>query len=225
MSDNVYSETYKGYDIYITLDYEPEDPRHWDNVGTMVCWHRRYDLGDQQSKDDPETWLRNLLEMGDNDNPTWSIDQLLDRAREEYLILPLYLYDHSGISMSTINTYPFNDRWDAGQVGWIYCSKERAIKEWGKKNYTQDVAVRVFKCLTQEVATYNDYLTNNVYGYEITEKNDPEPIESCYGFYPSEGDSPAYKYCLEEARGTVDFLTKEQDEEGWRETTTQEAYE
>ena len=45
---------------------------------------------------------------------------------EKYLMLPLYLYDHSGLAMSTES---FSGRaphaeWDSGQVGWIYVSKK-----------------------------------------------------------------------------------------------------
>jgi len=38
----------------IVADMNPESPREWDNVGTMVCSHRRYNLGDehQLSSDD-----------------------------------------------------------------------------------------------------------------------------------------------------------------------------
>lgn len=36
--------------------------------------------------------------------------------------------DHSGLAMQTTS---FNDPWDSGQVGWIYVSKEDALKEFG----------------------------------------------------------------------------------------------
>ena len=43
--------------------------------------------------------------------------------------LPLYLYDHGGITMST---NPFSCPWDdGGQVGWIYASKQKFIDETG----------------------------------------------------------------------------------------------
>ena len=40
----------------------------------------------------------------------------------------LYLYDHSGITMSTGS---FCDSWDSGQVGFIYVTKEDIEKEYG----------------------------------------------------------------------------------------------
>lgn len=45
-----------------------------------------------------------------------------------FYALPLYLYDHSGITMSTTT---FSCPWDSGRVGMIFCSHEEAVKEWG----------------------------------------------------------------------------------------------
>lgn len=42
-------------------------------------------------------------------------------------MMPLYLMDHSGLAMQTES---FHDPWDSGQVGWIYVSKEDALKEF-----------------------------------------------------------------------------------------------
>jgi hypothetical protein len=46
MSDVVEEMEYKGYKIKIVFDEDIWSPRDWDNLGTMVCWHRRYKLGD-----------------------------------------------------------------------------------------------------------------------------------------------------------------------------------
>ena len=40
-------EEYKGYTIEVEQDLDPESPREWDCMGTMVCFHKRYDLGDK----------------------------------------------------------------------------------------------------------------------------------------------------------------------------------
>ena len=33
--------------LSIIQDVDAEDPRNWDNLGTMICFHRRYSLGDK----------------------------------------------------------------------------------------------------------------------------------------------------------------------------------
>jgi phage/plasmid-like protein (TIGR03299 family) len=45
------------YTLEIINDNCPESPRSWDNLCTMVCWHRRYDLGDKHDFDDVDEFL------------------------------------------------------------------------------------------------------------------------------------------------------------------------
>ena len=42
---------YKGLTIDVHQDPEPESPRDWCNLGTMVCDHRRYKLGDDNGRE------------------------------------------------------------------------------------------------------------------------------------------------------------------------------
>lgn len=42
-------ETYKGHNIKIEADESPENPRDWDNLGSMYCLHRNYNLGDKHN--------------------------------------------------------------------------------------------------------------------------------------------------------------------------------
>jgi len=106
--------------LSIYFDESPESPREWDNLGTMVCAHRRYSLGDEQAQnlDDYDSWFGwfhgEVIEPnGGDSNVVW---------------LPLFMLDHSGIS---IRTSSFNDPWDSGQVGYIYATKDKLRKETG----------------------------------------------------------------------------------------------
>lgn len=101
------------------------------------------------------------------------VDRLIESALEDYVILPLYLYDHSGITMSTGS---FSCIFDSGQVGWIVCDNETIEREF---DGDRDLAE---KCLESEVSVYDDYLTGNVYGF-IVEDEDGEHVDSCWGFY------------------------------------------
>ena len=38
---------HEGYEIEVTRDEFPESPRQWDNLGKMIFFHKRYDLGDK----------------------------------------------------------------------------------------------------------------------------------------------------------------------------------
>lgn len=188
--DAVYEEQYKGYDIEIVPDIDPDNPRNWDNAGTMVYWHNRYKLGDEMPKTSPDAWY----EEHKND-----------------ILLPLYIYEHSGITMGVNgDIYPYNDRWDAGQVGWIYITRENAVKEWGKKYCTKKVEEHARSYLMGEVANFDNYLRGNVYGYVI-KNEEGEIIDSLWGYYPNWEEN--WESCLAEAKAHIDCIVKD-DYEG-----------
>jgi hypothetical protein len=54
MSETISTIKHKGYTIEIKHDDDPMSPREWDNMGTMSCFHKRYDLGDKHEFKDTE---------------------------------------------------------------------------------------------------------------------------------------------------------------------------
>jgi hypothetical protein len=143
-----------------------ESPREWCNLGNMICFHNRYNLGDKH----------NL-----------SIDELHDiLENEDVIYLPLYLYDHSGITMSTSRAYPFNCSWDSGQVGYIYVTKDQIRKEYGYKYITKKRERFIVDILRGEVKIYDQYLTGDVYGFNVECEKCGEILDSCWGFYGQE---------------------------------------
>jgi hypothetical protein len=167
-------------------DDSPESPRTWDNLGTMVCSHNRYDLGDKHN-------------YKFNDYDSWDeVKKDIIKRENVGVILPLYLYDHSGITM---NTTGFSCQWDSGQVGFIFISKQKMLLEYGGKIVTQKLKDRVTEYLKGEVETYDQYLTGDVYGYRVfkVENGEEEELDSCWGFY-GEDD------CIDEGKGIMDYL-------------------
>lgn len=140
-------------------DEDPMNPRiHCDQLGTMVCRHPRYILGDEQPNDINE-WLK---EKG-------------GLKYSEYIQLPLYLYDHSGLTMRTT---PFNCRWDSGQVGIIYVSLEDVRKEHDVRRVSKKLRNIVKLQLIAEVEQYNTYLTGDIHVVTIFDSKDEE-MHSC----------------------------------------------
>ena len=116
--------------------------------------------------------------------------------------LPLWLYDHSGLTISCgERNYPYNDRWDSCQLGWVIMLKktmqkecwleyvldengerikEQYIHENGQTTYgyktrplTEDTwRARAIELMKGEVETYNQYLTGDVYGYTLYATDD-----------------------------------------------------
>jgi len=170
----------EGFKLYLVQDdigMGNNDPREWDNLGTMVCFHKGYNLGDKHN-------FRNNQEFKE----WWK------ENGKGGVILPLYLYDHSGITM---RTGPFSCPWDSGQVGWIYATRETIIKEYGKNSRK-----KAEKLLEGEVKTYDQFLTGDIWGYKI-ENEEGEHIESCWGFFGAE-------YCKEEGLSMLKYVIKEE---------------
>lgn len=237
-------------------DYAPNPRKDYDNAATMVCWHDRYDLGDEQPSMSPEDFIYDLAQDTGDKLLDWlgsvgswydvgdvtladvqaEIKRLIENVRlgyyreaqffrddwpmyrlaqkvlvgktvleyghevfaQHYYSLPLYLYDHSGITMSTGR---FSCPWDSGQVGFIYISKEKAAKEWTSRE-GEELAKAAYACMEAEVEEYDHYLTGEVYEF-VVEDAEGEVLESCGGFL---GD---IDYVKQEARSCAEhFVTK-----------------
>lgn len=216
---------YKGYRIVIEQDSDPSNPRkEYDNAGRMICFHNRYDLGDKHSFSDPDELfmeLANALPDSKNHHP---VSELLGDGSEFRIIWePLYLYDHSGITMSTS---PFSCRWDSGQVGIIYMTYDDIMKSVGATQIGDTPWVpspeQIESCTAMikgEVETYDQYIRGDVYGFmtyeadesandskaegedQYTEDDDEywceDSEDSCWGFYGEES-------ALEAAKESID---------------------
>ena len=124
------------YRLIISIDEIPESPREWDNFGHMVTWHSRYDLGDEQPNESAEEWMQELKET----------------YGDKVEIVPLYLYDHSGITMNTtgyghMGMYGY---FDSGQVGWIYITHDDIKKEFGDVSPVSVKKARKIKTRTKQ---------------------------------------------------------------------------
>lgn len=184
------------YKLTVERDDYPESPREWDNLTTMICWHRRYNLGDKHDFDNVHEMLEDLAyQAGIKYNEDINTPNLMTKLAPHYLIKPLYLYDHSGISISTSDGYPYNDRWDAGIVGFVYISKndvfnhlveyvlddkgERIKVEHKHANMPSTYSYktipitdktwrkRASEVIDGEVETYDNYLRGDVYWYKL----------------------------------------------------------
>ena len=190
------------YILFVVNDDTPENPRtDQDNLGTMVCFHSRYNLGDKHSFNEPDDFLMEALEakLGDTEGAEEKFEELtseidismyrnrygaycravhdniLNYLSSSFVIEPIFMYDHSGI---TINTTGFSCPWDSGQVGWIYASHDAVQKEFGQIN--PDTIEKARELLKSEVKEYDYYLTDQCYGFKLYESN--EEIASCSGF-------------------------------------------
>lgn len=171
------------YTINITHDEYADSPREWDNLGTMVCFHRRYNLGDEHcyDKEDFNSWDELEKQIVKDNGPC--------------IILSVCMYEHGSIALSTSS---FSCPWDSGQIGFIFVPKSKVRSEYGYKNITPQRRCKIENILSSEVSTYSHYLNGDVYGYVIEDESGEE-VDSCFGFY-------GYDECENEANDVLKRL-------------------
>lgn len=193
------------YTLTVEQDDYAENPREWDNLCTMICWHRNYSLGDKHKYDDSDEFMNYILhkvcgmECEDFEKLSTREKYKLACESDKVYIKQINLYDHSGITVSTSNGYPYNDRWDSSCVGFIYVTKERVLKEIANANEVNWTAI-ADECIEDEMETYDQYVRGEVYWFKLTKKvmrqdlcphcgevireyEEDEEIDSCGGYY------------------------------------------
>jgi hypothetical protein len=168
----------KTYRYEIEQDQDPTSPFEWDNLGTIAYKKgSRYTLGNEAlTREEMDTLAK----------------------REDVIILPVYAYIHSGIAL---NTTGFSCPWDSGQSGFIYVEKEKVKKEWKVSRVSAKLRNKVEEVLRGEVETFNQYLSGDVYGYRVFEKDESgeeTEVDSCWGYYGEE-------YCKQAAEEVIAY--------------------
>jgi hypothetical protein len=188
------TEEYKGYTINIFFDEYPDNPREGDNLGIMQCFHKKYNLGDKHIVDS-------------KDYNSWNeMEHDLIKNFDAAVILPIYMYDHSGV---TVSTKPFSCPWDSGRLGLIFVTRDALLKKYNMKKLSKKVLETAKKELESEVEIYDQYLGGDVYGFKIKDLDGNE-IDSGWGFYGNEG----IENIINEAKNEIDkilLLDKEEE--------------
>ena len=172
--------------IYSDISAGPPRENDDGNIGIMLCFHTRYSLGDIAATEAlGKSFSKRFSGWGE-------MREYIEKELKGICILPLFLYDHSGISIKvgSFSGLPQGHaEFDSGQVGFIYTTRARCT-ELGVKLRSKKLEA----ALRQEVEIYNQYLTGEVYGFVIEENTTcdkcghvaVEVIDSCWGFYGSD---------------------------------------
>ena len=173
-----------GLTLIVEADDHPLNPREeYEHLGQMVCWHRRYSLGDRHEWSEPDEFRQHL------------------KSCKGAVALPVYLFDHSGLAVSTT---PFHCPWDSGQIGMIWMSRKAALDAFGPggKRLTPKLRLQAEEALRAEVREYHQFLSGDVWHVRV-ENEDGEILDSCGGYYGSD-------YAVEEGRAMLATLAPEE---------------
>lgn len=198
MSELYQQTEYRGHHINIYYDESSESPREWSNLGTFYTAHRRYRAECEFDKD------FDMEEVYVDGRPGHFRKDFL----KQYIALNIYLYDHSGLAVSSS---PFSCPWDSGWFGMVAVSVEKAKKEYGWDKITSYRRRKIKGYLQHEIDTYNEYLHGEVYGFQITPAgDDSEVLDSCWGYFGDAG----LEQLKDECRDLIDnIITRQKEQE------------
>ncbi len=183
----VHTEIHKGHVIRVYSDDSPPNPREGDDMATFVMFHKNHDLGD--SKD--HTWKV-------EDYSGWAEMQVA-LEKNYRLVVPVYMYDHGGVSLARS---PFSCPWDSGQVGFVGASADAIRGVYGVKRLTRNVMEKARRYIEGAVESYSKYVNGE---YVCVSIQDPggEEGELLGGFEDCE-------LAVQSAKDEIDFLTKDE---------------
>ena len=200
-------EDYKGYTVEVYVDEDPMNPRDYDNLSTIGTWHTRYNIGDfkigkpAKAIDFPgytgkKEYLMDSLEVieGFMESQGWSFK-------------PLYLYDHSGI---TVSLTPFGCKWDSGQVGYVYLRNEELRRQMGWNRVTEKRLEHAWKNVELEIEELDRYLRGDLYCFFIEDA--PEGlVDYCSGYLSEEEALEEVKACVDSYLHYKDTVDNEKE--------------
>jgi len=141
--------------LRLTIKYDTDliDPREDLCSSKMVCFHRNYNLPNESDYDykDYGSWKE--------------LEQAIIKENDIAVILPVWMYDHSSISLSTGRTCS----WDSMQVGFIYITKPMVRKLRNCKYVTEKILKAEAEFLIEQIRLYTQYLNGDVYYFKIEE--------------------------------------------------------
>lgn len=150
--------------VKIFPDTDAQSPREWSNLGEILYKrNNRYTLGDRECDEEE------LQSIADDKNN---------------ICLPVYAYMHGNTKLST---KPFDCRWDSGQCGIIFVSKEKIKAEWKVSRISSKLLKTVRDGFECELKTFSEYLNGEALGF-VVEDLEGNHIDSCWGYYGMTAD-------------------------------------
>lgn len=193
LDEPIDTREYKGYSVKVYPDEFDfaENPRDFSEpLGVMSLFHKQYDFPNEANlnTDDFTGWQ----EMAD----------YLYKEKDAILLADIYMYEHSQIHIKIGDFYgqlpQGHARFDSGQIGFIYTTREKILETYQKKKLTDKLREKARHELEIEVQYFNDYASGHIYHIAI-ENEKGEQVDAWTGIY--ETDLANH---IDEAKGIID---------------------
>lgn len=188
MSGLITSVKHKGYELKLYYNDDVlQNPRYYNtNLGKMLCYHPRYNLGDVDYRNENYKTIDELKSMIDSSH----LDEKALYGDDLIGYVGLYLYDHSGLSMHTSDNKFNNDRFDNSYIGFYIFTRDD-MEEYSDEFIgvsDEELLHAGTEIVEREVKEYNKYLSGDMSEIEYV-LEDPEGfvVDSCSGYLIKEG--------------------------------------
>lgn len=166
-------ETYLGarlsdWRLEITHDDWVDSPRTWSTLGVIFV-----PKGCKYAKNESDLDWDSICE-GNRERDCERLEKM------GYIVYPLSVYDHSGVSIYIGGSC---DKWDSGQIGWYLVSKSDVYKEYGCKRISPKLRAKLDKVVEGEIEVLNDWYNGETWKYNLFKEE--ELFDSCGGFIGS----------------------------------------
>lgn len=104
------------------------------------------------------------------------------RAAHRLCVVPVYVYDHSGIA---IKPHPFSCGGDSGQVGWLFMTGAEVKEFTGARKLHACHYKQAEEAMAESLPVLQQWVNGDCWGYELRDSG--AVIDACWGFY---GDDP-----------------------------------
>ena len=165
--------------LKIYYDSDAENPREFAEYDSVIAYKSQYTLGEEIIPE-PIDWLEEKLNVRKKyEYSNARLAELEAIFFDRFIAKRIYLYEHSGLAVSTS---PFSNKWDSGQVGYIYITKEKVRDNYNVKKVGKKVKELVLENLEAQVEVLNHYVSGDVFGFKILDSED-SVVDSYWGFY------------------------------------------
>lgn len=188
---------YKGFTIEIHYDDHPDNPRNWDNLGTMCGYNREWNFPWEEPLVSPRLVHDDM--RGEEESGWEQVEKELIGLIGLHILIPWQIIDHG--PCCRIEFLDDDSDWKRRAHGVYFATLGRALR------LTPTDFKNAQACLKSELYAYGLYLNGNVYAYRIMNRYGTE-IDACYGMmdFDENGSDTGTEYALSEAKEAVEHL-------------------
>lgn len=176
-----------------------ENPREFnEHDTTFLTWLTNSSSPDESEFHSMKEWIENMISKqcynraheafmaGDVNS---GVEIVLDGLkRKDIVAMPVWKFQHTGVSYKAGFTNPFSCPWDSCFAGFIYIKKKRLYEIFHNKITKKFLEETVYPLFEAEVNEYSYYANGEVYDYTLeNESGESEIICSFYGPIESNG--------------------------------------